>query len=58
MKTCIYYNLVVGDCIQTFDTIEAAFFEAMKLHDKGIYSYKIFKIEQEEILSGENRPKE
>ena len=48
----IYYKLVFENSVHKFDTIEAAFFAAMKLHDNGINDYKIIKVEEELILSG------
>ena len=48
----IYYKLIFENSVHKFDTIEAAFFAAMELHDKGINDYKIIKVEEELILSG------
>lgn len=48
----IYYNLIFENSVHKFNTIEAAFFAAMELHDKGINDYKIIKVEEELILSG------
>ena len=51
-KMKIYYKLIFENSVHKFDTIEAAFFAAMELHDKGINDYKIVKVEEELILSG------
>lgn len=48
----IYYNLIYENSVHKFNTIEAAFYAAMELHDKGINNYKIIKVEEELILSG------
>lgn len=47
-----YYNLIYENSVHKFNTIEAAFYAAMKLHDSGINDYKIIKVEEELILSG------